>query len=237
MIAGPNGSGKTTLINDLRNKVNFGHYLNADDIERELKKTSILDLSLYNTKFTDKEFQEFLNQTTFTKKIKRKSILKELIINEKKSILETKGVNSYVAAIITQFLRNKFIKTRQTFSFETVMSHESKLKLLEKARKREFKVYLYYVATESPVISEARVELRVKQGGHPVEKSKIKNRYYRSLDLLLNAIRISDRAYLFDNSSDKYRLVAEVTGGRTIRINDDKFIPQWFINYVENKLI
>ena len=34
VFAGPNGSGKTTIIKSLQQKITFGVYVNADDIER-----------------------------------------------------------------------------------------------------------------------------------------------------------------------------------------------------------
>jgi predicted ABC-type ATPase len=37
-------------------------------------------------------------------------------------------------------------------------------------------------------------------GGHPVPEDRIVKRYYRSLDLLMEAIKHTNRAYVFDNS-------------------------------------
>jgi len=241
MIAGPNGSGKTTLIEDLREKYNFGYYLNADDIEKELKDNSFVDISRFEINVSDKDFQKFLNSTTLTKKIRNKSTLNLLKLTpDRKIVIENKAdaVNSYIAALITQYLRSKFIASKKKFSFETVMSHESKLELLKHAKNNGFRIYLYYVATESPKINEYRVEMRVKKGGHPVEKKKIRSRYYRSLSLLLDAIKLSDRAYLFDNSyKTKYKLIAEITKGKYLRLEDESFVPSWYVKYVENKLI
>ncbi len=36
IFAGPNGSGKTSIINRLKDKISFGNYINADDIEFDL---------------------------------------------------------------------------------------------------------------------------------------------------------------------------------------------------------
>ena len=38
VFAGPNGSGKTTIIKSLQQKITFGVYVNADDIESLLKE-------------------------------------------------------------------------------------------------------------------------------------------------------------------------------------------------------
>ncbi len=46
MFAGPNGSGKST-IKDVISTSHLGHYLNPDDIERQLKQNPIFALNAY----------------------------------------------------------------------------------------------------------------------------------------------------------------------------------------------
>ncbi len=82
-------------------------------------------------------------------------------------------------------------------------------------------------ATEDPEISVSRVKRRVELGGHDVPTVKIFERYYRSLSLLLDAIREIDRAYVFDNSGSKQIWIAEITGGTEIEIKCDE-LPSWF---------
>ena len=50
-----------------------------------------------------------------------------------------------------------------------------------------------------------------------------------------DAIKLSDRAYLFDNSGTEHKLVAEITDGKDMRFNPS-FIPNWFDKYVLRKL-
>lgn len=116
------------------------------------------------------------------------------------------------------------------------MSHPSKIEFLNKAKEKGYRTYLYYIATEDAEINVSRVANRVKNGGHPVPESKIRSRYTRSLDLLYSAIKASDRAYLFDNSSDGSNQVwvAEITDGTKLTIMTDT-PPRWFETYVLNK--
>lgn len=80
---------------------------------------------------------------------------------------------------------------------------------MQEAVAQGYKVYLYYVSTEDPEINKYRVNLRVTQGGHSVPEDKIASRYYRSMELLKQALSLSYQAYCFDNSVDgaPYRLV------------------------------
>ena len=44
--------------------------------------------------------------------------------------------------------------------YETVMSHESKVKIMELARESGYKIYLYFVFVDDPQTNVARVKLR-----------------------------------------------------------------------------
>jgi predicted ABC-type ATPase len=97
-------------------------------------------------------------------------------------------------------LRQDCLRRRVSFSFETVMSHESKIDVLKQARALGYFVVLYFVGTESPELNVARVAQRVSLKGHDVPKDKIVKRYARCMKLLPKAVAQCDRAVLFDNS-------------------------------------
>ena len=114
------------------------------------------------------------------------------------------------------------------------MSHPKKIELLKNAQGEGFRNYLYFIATESPAINTARVQTRVIEGGHDVPHQKIIDRYYRTLDNLTAAIRVTNRAYIYDNSGAKATLIAEITNGKDIEIKNSN-IPVWVSKYVLNK--
>ena len=128
----------------------------------------------------------------------------------------------------------RLVAARTSFSFETVMSHPNKMGLLRSALSSAFRNYLYYVATEDPAINISRVQIRVKEGGHNVPVDKIASRYYRSLNHLVDAIRATNRAYIFDNSGAEATLIAEVTAGKKVKIKNSN-VPVWFRKYVLDK--
>jgi predicted ABC-type ATPase len=91
-------------------------------------------------------------------------------------------IDSYFCADIAEFLRQQLLKNGITFTYETVMSYTGKIDFLKRAKESGIGVYLYYIATEDPVININRVSLRVAQLGHNVPDSKVKSRYYNSLN-------------------------------------------------------
>jgi predicted ABC-type ATPase len=69
-----------------------------------------------------------------------------------------------------------------------------------------------------------------------VPEDKIISRYHRSLELLLEAIKHSSRAYIFDNSTDSANpWLAEVTYGQLLELKTDR-IPAWFQRAVIQKI-
>lgn len=137
----------------------------------------------------------------------------------------------YLAQVLAHFLRAQMLQTGQTFSFETVFSHPSNLDIIREATAAGYKVYLYFVSTESPQINKYRVQLRVKQNGHNVPPDKIESRYYRSLQLLYEASEICYQCYFFDNSSDTFRLVAHLKNKEEKQMADAAQLPKWFKTY------
>ncbi|MEA2119693.1 zeta toxin family protein [Halovibrio sp. HP20-50] len=124
-------------------------------------------------------------------------------------------------------IRDQLIASRISFTFETVMSSKDKIQVLQAARHAGFKNYLYYIATDDPAINVQRVRNRVNIGGHPVPEDKIRQRYYRSLDLLLSAIKLTDRAFIFDNSGHEAIWLVEINPEGEIEPRVEE-LPDWF---------
>jgi predicted ABC-type ATPase len=105
------------------------------------------------------------------------------------------------AQTIADKQRESCIADKRDFTFETVMSHPSKIDVLLKAKAAGFSVELFFVATDDPRTSIERVQLRVEQGGHDVPQDKIVSRWSRTMDLLHVAIQTADRSFVYDNSA------------------------------------
>jgi predicted ABC-type ATPase len=144
-------------------------------------------------------------------------------------------MNSYMASVLSDFIRRKLLDAKLAFSFETVMSSPDKITFLKQAQSFGFRTYLYYIATKDPQINMDRIEHRIRLGGHSVPSDKIINRYHRSLNLLSDAISYTNRAYIFDNSFEEPVLLAEITNGDAIELKTET-IPGWFEESIRTKL-
>lgn len=234
ILAGPNGSGKTSIYKDLRDEFNWGVFVNADLIEQSLRKDGELNLSAYGVSHVSKnDFDKaFLNSAQAKKS---KCTLDNVHLEDDVlAIKDSQYLDSYFSAFVASFIQSVLIEAGISFSMETVMSHPSKLEMMKFAKQKGYRVYLYYVSTLSPEINVGRVRTRVAEGGHDVEDDKIRSRYVRSLDQLFEAISLSDRAYVFDNSGKSYQWIAEYDAEEgALKV----FCSQeWFAHYVLKKL-
>jgi predicted ABC-type ATPase len=232
-----NGSGKSTIkarIFEL-NPNWLGVYVNPDDIEREIAKSGQLDFGHFKVKSTKTAALGFLSNARQLIDNSPGPEIEKLHFRNNRLAFENVAVNSYFVSAIADLLHDSLIRSKTSFSFETVMSHLNKIDLLKRARAKGFRNYLYFVATEDPEINIDRVKIRVKEGGHDVPRNKIVSRYHRSLNNLLPAIRSTDRAYFFDNSGTEASLIAEVTNGKQIEITNSN-VPVWFNKYVLERL-
>lgn len=226
MFAGPNGSGKSTLKSVISPAL-LGVYINPDDIERDIRERDFLDLAAFGVQTSAEEILDFFNHSSLLITANLLDEANELRFNDDKLSFHNVVVNAYFASVAADFIRQKLLKSRTSFTLETVMSFGDKVELLREAQQLGFRTYLYFIATEDPIINISRVRHRVKMGGHSVPEDKIVSRYRRSLVLLHQAVRYSHRAYIFDNSSSERVWLAEVTGGKVLEIKTDA-IPQWF---------
>jgi predicted ABC-type ATPase len=106
---------------------------------------------------------------------------------------------------------------------------------MRKAKKHGFRVYLYFISLDNPNMNIGRVKTRVEQGGHDVPEDKIRERYQRTMDQLLDAIKLADKSFIFDNSYSEPKLFA-ISNNDELEIIDTEFIPSWFQTNVLSKL-
>jgi predicted ABC-type ATPase len=238
MFAGPNGSGKSSIIRNLAKEQSANglfwlrYYLNADNVQRALASTG-LDFSDFNIDVTLADLMHSLRDGGRVPD--DHSFFASAQLNG--TVLTAPKGNGYLAASIVDFIRTELMRRGESFSFETVMSHRSKVDFFAHARAEGYKTYLYFVCTNSADLNVARVRSRVETGGHPVPEDKIRERYTRCLELACEAIKNSYRAYFFDNSGRETIWVAEFDpqGNCDLKIQSDE-LPQWFRTWIWERL-
>lgn len=96
-------------------------------------------------------------------------------------VVAATGISNEDAAKLVDEKRYKSIEQKEDFTFETVLSSNIKLDILEKAR--------------------------VASGGHDVDREKIIARYYKSLDNIKHLIELCDILHVYDNTIEPIRII------------------------------
>ena len=139
---------------------------------------------------------EFINTSTYPDDCKTPFRNHLITIDaEDYFVFDPCAINSYTVAMVADFLKDQYLKRHLSFSFETVFSHPAKIEILKKSQAEGFKTYMYFVATESPLINIKRIQQRVKNGGHNVPEDKTVARYERCLKQINNVLPYLNRAY------------------------------------------
>lgn len=145
MFAGPNGSGKSSLVRRYAREFSpngvfsLGHYINADDLLRDLGSNEIA-VDTFGIEATWEQVRESLISTR--RLAADHPFLESAQVQNSRLTAHANICDAYVAASIADFLHEQLLARGVSFSFETVMSHPSKVQLFGRARANEYRTYL-----------------------------------------------------------------------------------------------
>jgi predicted ABC-type ATPase len=117
-------------------------------------------------------------------------------------IKKQRGGGDMEAAREAEDLRELCLKEKRDFTFETVLSTERNIHLLERAKDAGYYIEGVYVLTSDVELNILRVTSRVQSGGHDVPEEKIRSRYYKSLSNIPALIQLCDECYVIDNTDE-----------------------------------
>lgn len=237
MFAGPNGAGKTTLVHKLACEFSpdglfqLHQFINADELFVKLRSVRGIQFADFGLTVSWGQLRSAL--LAGGRLTSDHPFFEAAQVVDSSLTAPAATCDAYVAASLADFLREELLAASRSFSFETVMSHKSKVDFFARARVAGYRTYLYFVATESPVLNIHRIEARAELGGHAVPEQKIVDRYDRCLALVGDALACAHRAFLFDNSGVEPIWLAQLNPDREFELKvSPSALPMWFQRYV-----
>lgn len=127
--------------------------------------------------------------------------------------------------------RERCLKEKTSFVFETVFSSQDKIDFLLRAKQAGFFVRVFFISTKHPSINASRIANRVIEGGHDVPITKIISRFYKSILNCEIIAKFVDRLYVYDNSVDGRDAMPlfRLTNGVLGKLYVDN-VPEWARN-------
>lgn len=116
------------------------------------------------------------------------------------------------------------------FTQETTLSGHRILNTVKKAIEKGYYIRLYYVGLNTVEESLARIENRVKKGGHNIPDTDVKRRFGKRFEDLVAILQYCDEATFYDNENG-FVAVAEYKNGEILQIGNLK--PEWLKELIE----
>ena len=114
---------------------------------------------------------------------------------------------------------------RQSFAFETTLASRSFAPRIRWLKVYGYECHLAFLWLPSADLAVARVEDRVRRGGHAVPAETVRRRYRSGLLNFFGLYRSLTTTWrMYDNSADAPRLIAAGAGATTLAVND---APAW----------
>jgi predicted ABC-type ATPase len=157
------------------------------------------------------------------------------VVNSDNIEREHSGIGRIQAGKLAIRSQNKHLADGESFAWETTLSGNRELPFMRKAKAAGYKINLVFVGVRDARASMLRVSERVAAGGHHIPPADVARRLERSLHNLPEAIAIADRAFAFDNSVKRRRLL--ISREREQLKHVSKNLPRWFVNSVPNEMI
>ena len=149
-------------------------------------------------------------KTTFAMNFAQLQNLKFINADEIAKKYDPNDIQKYKMKAGKKFFEELYISLKEENSFiiETTLSGKYLIKVINQAKKQNFKVSLVYLFLETNTENIYRVKNRVLKGGHNVPTDDIIRRYYRSKKLFQYVYKnMVDEWMLFYNGDDNFELV------------------------------
>jgi len=149
-------------------------------------------------------------KTTFAMNFSKLENLKFINADEIAKEYDPNDIQKYKIRAGKKFFEDlkSSLNEEKSFIVETTLSGKYLVKVIEQAKKKNFKVVLIYLFLETYTESIYRVKNRVLKGGHNVPADDITRRYYRSKKLFINLYKnIVDEWMIYFNGDDSFELV------------------------------
>ena len=208
IISGPNGAGKTTFYNQIISQNPF--FLNTVFINYDNEIATLKELPEYALKY-----QQLLSRkqqiASGLKIIPNANIqitsvpyIHAYPINEFISYTsQLSNLNLVVARNASKRLRKKIhdaFTNSKNIIFETTSPAQ---RMRSSAEHYGYDIYGFHICVSEPELSVARVQHRVKNGGHDIPQPVIFQRYQDNISMLSKSIITETAAIVIDNSNKK----------------------------------
>ena len=122
-----------------------------------------------------------------------------------------------------------------SFCFETVFSHHSKIDFVSQAKIAGYEIVLVFIHLDNISLNLSRINQRISEGGHSVPPEKVETRIPRTLENVRKVIPLCDSVYILDNSraDNPFNKLVTIRNGE---IKKESALPSWCEQIISDKM-
>src|SRR3989338_7598405 len=118
----------------------------------------------------------------------------------------------------------ELVSKKKSFGFETTLSGITYLSFFKIAKKKGYKIHIFFLWIPSAGLALERIKERVAKGGHHIPAHDVRRRFTRSIHNFFAVYSpLVDSWYLFDNSNIKPHLIAKKEHGKVVVYDEATF--------------
>jgi predicted ABC-type ATPase len=149
-----------------------------------------------------------------------------------KSLKEAKKIAAEFIVQTLEDLLDKAIEKQEDFVYEGHFPSYATWDFPKRFKDNGYRIQMLFLGLKDVDLSEMRVGLRAKKGGHSVPRYDIENNYYGNLEMLNEHFQLLDHLQIVDTSEFLPKPLAAFNGESLISSVPKKNLPEWFMQYL-----
>ncbi|OOQ56999.1 zeta toxin family protein [Mucilaginibacter pedocola] len=145
---------------------------------------------------------------------------------------EARNIAADFVVATLEALLDKALAERDNFIYEGHFPSYATWKFPKRFKDAGYFVEMLFLGLRDPDISEMRVGIRTKKGGHNVPRYDIENNFYGNLEMLNEHYQILDHLQIVDTSFFRPKPLAAFKGFEIVSCVKYPDLPEWFVKYL-----
>ncbi len=149
-----------------------------------------------------------------------------------KSLKEAKKIAAEFIVDTLQALLDKALENKEDFVYEGHFPSYATWGFPKSFKENGYNIQMLFLGLKDVSLSEMRVGLRAKKGGHNVPLYDIENNFYGNLQMLDEHYHLLDHLQIVDTSEFLPKPLAAYKGAELVSSVLKKELPEWFTRYL-----
>ena len=149
-----------------------------------------------------------------------------------KSLKEAKKIAAEFIVTALQALLDKALENKEDFVYEGHFPSYATWDFPKRFKENGYNIQMLFLGLKDADLSEMRVGLRAKKGGHHVPRYDIENNFYGNLQMLNEHYQLLDHLQIVDTSEFLPKPFAAYKEAELVSSVHKKELPEWFTCYL-----